>query len=133
MDRVRKCALVRKRIARRESLWRGPDHRLQERLEELSTTLDGLLASALAATNPDVGQSAGISAEQLLRAIVVQRMTGWDVGNLAFQVQDSSLLRKFCRLGPANAFSTAMLEEAIDRVTPQTMALLTDHLVAHRV
>ena len=58
-------------------------------------------------------------------------MTGWSSREIAFHVQDSSTLRKFCRLGPGDAFSEAMLQEAIQRITPPTMELLVSHLAAH--
>lgn len=93
--------------------------------------LDEMPSTALAAVSADSARSERIAAEQILRAIVVQRMTGWGYDDLAFHVQDSSMLRRFCRLGAGDAFSEAMLREAIQRITPQAMELVTRHLVAH--
>jgi hypothetical protein len=104
---------------------------LQEKLEQVSAVLDGLPTTALAAVTADVARSERISAEQILRAIVVQRMTGWGYSELAFELQDSSMLRRFCRLGAGAVLSEAMLQEAIERITPQTIECVTRHLAAH--
>ena len=119
------------RVVRRKSAWPASGPRLQEKLERASAIVDGLPATAIAAMNADVVRSERISAEQVLRAIVVQRMTGWGYGELAFQLQDSSMLRRFCRLGPGAALSEAMVQDALQRITPQTMECVTRHLVAH--
>lgn len=125
---------VSARSGRPKSSWAGVGvvvQRLQKKLEPANAIVEGLPSTILAAVSADAGRSEGISAEQILRAIVVQRMTGWAYGDLAFHVQDSSMLRRFCQLGPGDAFSEAILREAIQRVTPQTVELLTGHLATH--
>ena len=104
---------------------------MEEKLEQASVVLDGLPSGTVAAVTADAARGDGISAEQTLRAIVIQRMTGWGYGDLAFRVQGSAMLRRFCRLGPGDAFSEAMLEQAIQRITLPTMERVTRHLVAH--
>lgn len=104
---------------------------MDAKLEQASAALDELPSDTVAAVTADAARCDGISAEQTLRAIVVQRMTGWGYGDLAFRVQDSAMLRRFCRLGPGDAFSEAMLQQAIQRITLPTMELVTRHLVAH--
>lgn len=104
---------------------------MQEKLEQVSAILDQLPATALAAVAADVARSERISAEQILRATVVQRMTGWGYSELAFQLQDSSMLRRFCRLGAGAVFSEVMLREAIEYITPLTKECVMRHLSAH--
>lgn len=58
-------------------------------------------------------------------------MTGWEYDELAFQLQDSSMLRQFCRLGPSAVFSEVMLREVIERITPQTKECVMRHLAEH--
>lgn len=130
--RIQKWALVSGRSRRRKSSsWADVIIRLQGKLEQANATLEDLPSSTLAEVTTDAAGSKGISAEQILRAIVVQRMTGWGYSDLAFHLQDSSTLRRFCRLGPGHAFSEAMLQEAVQRVSPRTMELVIGHLVAH--
>lgn len=104
---------------------------MQEKLEQVSVILDKLPATALAAVAADVARSKRVSVEQVLRAIVVQRMTGWGYSELAFQLQDSSMVRRFCRLGAGAVFSEVMLREAIEHITPPTKECVISHLSAH--
>ena len=63
----------------------------------------------------------GLSADQVLRALLVKQMNGFSYRQLAFHLADSRTYRTFCRLGPAErAPSKSTLAGAIKSLEPET-------------
>jgi hypothetical protein len=63
--------------------------------------------------------------------MAIKQMTGWSYDELAFHLQDSSMLRRFCRIGAGDLPSKSMLQTSIERITPKTWERVTRHLVEH--
>jgi IS5 family transposase len=131
---------MRTLVFRQLSLLTGHvDHPLAGELTRMSAILDALPDTVLvvvhecivaAGGDPDKGRD-GMTAEQVLRAMVIKQMTGWSYKWLAFHLQDSSTMRAFCRLGPSNSFSKSTLQKNIKCITAKTWELVNRHLVAY--
>src|SRR5262249_3254918 len=118
-------------------LWSKFPRRLHAKLEQIGATLDALPGTTLQAVEADidgVGDDAerhdGMSAPQVLRAMVIQQVTGMSYDELAFHLQDSSMFRGFCRIGAGQSFSPALLQKSIHRITPRTWECVRCHLAA---
>ena len=70
----------------------------------------------------------GMSAEQVLRAAIVKFLFGFTYEELAFHINDSRSLRRFCRIGIADkGFKKSGLNKNIKAISPETWdALLRD-------
>jgi transposase, IS5 family len=80
---------------------------------------------------PEKGRR-GLSAEQLLRALVLKQMNGFSYDELAFHLADSRSYRWFCRLGIDGVTPTrTALQKACKRVSPETWQALNQTLVQH--
>jgi hypothetical protein len=118
---------------------RFPLHRLRGELEQTSALLDALPVAVLGAVHGDLvaagdhtdQRSEVMLAVQVLRAMAIKQLTGWSYDELAFQLQDSSTLRRFCRLGAGDSLSESMLQTSIECITPQTWERVNRHLVEH--
>lgn len=115
------------------------DEPLAREFERMSAIIDALPETVLvvihacivaAGGDPDKGRE-GMSAEQVLRAMVVKQMTGSSYRWLAFHLQDSSTYRGFCRLTPRDFFSKSTLQKNIKCITPETWELVNRHLVTY--
>ena len=72
----------------------------------------------------DVGRP-GMSAEQVLRAVVVKQMNGYSYEELSFHLADSISYRAFCRIGVCEeAPSRSTLQANISRVSVETLECL---------
>ena len=98
---------MREKITQQQPLMPAPiNHKHAEELRRMSTVLDQLSdVTELVhrdlvrpGTKPHKGRR-GMSAEQVLRALIVKLMNGWGYDQLAFHLADSSCYRWFCRLG----------------------------------
>src|SRR5262252_1300189 len=105
----------------------------------MSAIVDALPESVLVALHacivaaggdPDKGRD-GMSAEQVLRAMVIKQMTRSSYKELAFHLQDSSTMRGFCRLASGDSFSKSTLQKNIKCITADTWELVNHHLVAY--
>jgi IS5 family transposase len=64
----------------------------------------------------------GMTAEQVLRCLIVQRMNGFTFEELSFHLADSSCYRSFCRFGFADSVPTkSTLQRNIKRLRPETL------------
>lgn len=64
----------------------------------------------------------GMSAEQVLRALVIKQLTGFSYEQLAFHLADSMTYRAFCRFGIADKPPSATaLQRDIKRIRPETL------------
>jgi IS5 family transposase len=107
------------------------DHEHAWELAEISEILDSMpeVLTAIerdlsAGHRGDVGRP-GMSAEQVLRALVVKQMNGYSYEQLAFHLADSSTYRTFCRIGGfERPPSKSTLQENIKRLHAETLQVV---------
>lgn len=115
------------------------EHRHVRELEAISDILDShplVLDLVLAdlpkgRKNPRTGRP-GLTAEQVLRALVLKQMHGLSYDQLAFHLDDSGSFRRFCRFDlhqPGPKRST--LQVNIKRVQASTLERINETLVTH--
>lgn len=81
----------------------------------------------------DVGRT-GLSAQQVLRILVLYILLKVDFEQLEFHLQDSQTYRTFCLLGLGDAApKRACLQENLSRLRPETLQSLHRILVEHAV
>src|SRR5262249_26210242 len=74
----------------------------------------------------------GLTAQQVLRAVVLKQMKGYSYEELAFHLTDSQSYRAFCRFGVVGpALKRSTLQENVARISPATWERLNAILVAH--
>ncbi len=119
-------------------LW--PDHRLARELRAVSKILDDN-PSILDLVLHDLGDIAssgqgapGLSAEQVLRAAILQQWHQLSYAKLAFLLSDSQSFRRFARFSFCWAPSASCLQENISRIQAGTWQQINRLLVqwAHR-
>lgn len=72
----------------------------------------------------------GLSAEQVLRALLVKQINSYTYKELSYHLADSFTYREFCRLGPRQLPSKSALARDIKRVSAHTLEQLNAMLVA---
>ncbi len=87
--------------------------------------------------NPDKGRI-GMTAEQVLRAIVIKQMNGFSYERLEFHLADSTSYRSFCRFGlMGKTPDISTLKRNVKRIRPETMeainVALLQYGLKHRV
>jgi len=116
----------------------GIEHEHGEELEAISEQLDehpevyDLVHADLVAggIDPDKGRR-GMSAEQVLRAVIVKQMNGFSYKELAFHLADSITYQRFCRIGVAEQVRTAKtLQKNLKRVRAETLEAANRVLLA---
>ncbi|MCK4415025.1 MAG: ISNCY family transposase [Candidatus Eisenbacteria sp.] len=110
-------------------------HELQaisEILECIPGLLDGVLADLLhGSIHPGNGRE-GMTAEQVLRALILKQMNGFSYEELAFHLADSCCYRAFCRIGlGSKSPSKATLQRNIKRLAPETLEEINRALISH--
>jgi IS5 family transposase len=74
----------------------------------------------------------GMTAEQVLRAILVKQMNGFSYEELAFHLADSSTYRAFCRFGiDEKPPSKSTLQKNIKRVSAETWEAINRRVVVY--
>jgi len=63
----------------------------------------------------------GLSAEQVLRVLIVKQINGFTYKELAYHLADSFTYREFCRLGPHQLPSKSALQRDIKRLRAETL------------
>lgn len=64
----------------------------------------------------------GLSADQVLRILIVKQLNGFSYADLSFHLADSTCYRAFCRLGAMDRPpSASTLQENIARIRPETL------------
>ena len=82
-------------------------------------------------TKPNKGRK-GMTAEQVLRALVIKQMNGFSYADLSFHLADSSCYRWFCRLGIGDAApKKSTLQKAIKRVRAETWETIDRMIVEY--
>lgn len=110
-------------------------HELQaisEILDSIPALLDGVMADLLhGKTDPHNGRD-GMTAEQVLRAVILKQMNGFSYQELAFHLADSCCYRAFCGIGLGTKVpSKATLQRNIKRLTPETLEGINRALISH--
>jgi IS5 family transposase len=116
------------------------EHEHARELEEMSEIIDSLGNKNLemiyadlmrGVINPDKGRI-GMSAEQVLRALVIKQMNGFSYERLEFHLADSVSYRTFCRFGLMDKTpDISTLKRNIKRVRPQTMEAINRELLQY--
>ena len=105
------------------------EHEHAGEFEEISTILDEIpevLATVHADVvpvdvDPETGRP-GMNAEQVLRALVVKQMKSYSYKVLAFHLEDSTTVRRFCRYGAMDKTpSASALQANISMVSAETL------------
>ncbi|MCK4773927.1 MAG: transposase, partial [Candidatus Krumholzibacteria bacterium] len=71
---------------------------MSEILDGMPEVLEGVERDLTTGRDRDNGRP-GMSAEQVLRALLVKQMNGYSYDQLAFHLADSATYRTFCRIG----------------------------------
>lgn len=112
------------------------DHEHARELEAVSTILDQM-SDVLGGIESDLvgGRDArrgrcGMTAEQVLRALVVKQLNAFSYAELAFHLADSRTYRSFCRFGEFDKSpSRSTLQENIKRISAKTLESVNRGLV----
>lgn len=74
----------------------------------------------------------GMSAEQVLRSLIVKRLFGYSYEDLAFHIVDSQTLRRFCLIGIADkGFKKSALNKNIKTISDITLKEINDILALY--
>ena len=123
---------MRKKINKQGSLLPPPiPHQHAKEFQTISGLLDqhpqilDLVHHDLTAhlKNPSRGRP-GLSADQLLRILLVKQMESLSYEQLAFHLLDSLTYRHFCRLSYADNFNAKSLQQNLKRMTARTLEFI---------
>ncbi len=115
-------------------------HVYAQELEQISAVLDqlpeagklvhaDLIRRGSEQVDPNKGRD-GMTAEQVLRALVVKQMNGFSYEELAFHLADSRTYRSFCRFGiDQRAPKKSTLQKNLKRVKAETWESINRELV----
>ncbi len=104
--------------------------RIGERLTSLHDAAELVHADLVrGSANPTTGRR-GMSAEQVLRALILKQMNDFSYEELGFHLADSRTYRSFCCLGWGEAAPSAKtLQRNIKRVRPETLEAINRAIV----
>ena len=118
------------------------DHEHAEELNQMSQVLDsfGLDLSRMVyedlirdVINPEKGRP-GMTAEQVLRALVIKQMRGFSYEQLEFHLKDSTSYKRFCRYGIADEPpSISALKRNLKLVTAETLEAINGKLLGYAI
>jgi IS5 family transposase len=104
------------------------EHPHAAELAEISAILDehteiyGMVHADLIAGHIDPGRGReGMSAEQVIRAVIIKQMNGFSYAQLSFHIVDSDCYRCFCRIGYDQRLDRNTLQRNIKKVRPETL------------
>ena len=133
---------MRKRIHRQLRLVPGRiDHFHARELEQISEILDAM-PDAISWAHDDLVEQpaaslsgrAGMTTEQVLRALIVKQLNGFSYEQLAFHLEDSLSYRRFCRFGLGqSAPKRSTLQANIKRISARTLEMTNRILVRYAV
>ena len=112
--------------------------RLRGKLGSIGAMVDALPETTLAAVDADIVAAGGdankrgewMSAAQISRAMAIKHSTACSHDELAFHLQDSLILRAFCRIAPGDLLSEQMVERSIGCITEKTWEVVSRQLGA---
>ena len=103
------------------------DHPHDEELRRISDILDSIPTISdmvwqdLTRGAKDATGACGMTAEQVLRAAIIQTLRGFPYEELAFHLMDSRCYRHFCRIGVVHGgFAKSTLHGAIKALSAET-------------
>jgi len=100
-------------------------------LDNLRDVLSAVQRDLAGRTSPRRGRE-GMTAEQVLRVLIIKQLNGYTYDELSFHLCDSTCYRAFCRMGILDkAPSRSTLQENIKRLQPKTMEKIQLALVKH--
>ncbi len=106
---------------------------MSQLLEQMPEILDWVHADLTRGLRADRGRH-GMSAEQVLRALIIKQMNGMSYENLAFHLSDSMSYRAFCRIGIAQTPpSASALQRDIKRLRAETLEAINRTMVRKAV
>jgi transposase, IS5 family len=82
--------------------------------------------------DPESGRE-GMTAEQVMRALIVKQLADFTYDDLEYTLLDSTLYRAFCRLGFDDDVSKSSLQRDIKKLRPETLEAVNRLLVSHAV
>ena len=103
------------------------EHRRAKQLVEISgvldrqpTVLDLIHEDLTAGVRSDLGRK-GLSADQVLRILILQRVTRCSFDALEFAINDSELYWNFCRIGVGRRITRSRIHANVHKVQPTTI------------
>jgi IS5 family transposase len=104
---------------------------MSEILDEMAAVLERVEADLIADRDEENGRP-GMSAEQVLRALMIKQMNGYSYEELSFHLADSTCYRTFCRLGAFEKTpSRSTLQENIKRLRAETLEAINHALISY--
>jgi len=119
---------MRRKIAEQRPLIPAmSEHKRAKELAEVSHILDGLpdllelvLGDLTVGVDAERGRG-GLTAENVLRLVVLKQMTGLSYDALTFHLEDSHAYRAFCRLGYGDHARRSAIHANVQRLRPETL------------
>jgi IS5 family transposase len=100
-------------------------------LDQLPDVLEGVHRDLVAGGHdPEKGRDA-MSAEQVLRALIIKQRFDLSYEELEFEIADSNSVRAFCRISWGEFASRSRLQSHIKKLTAQTLAQINDVIVRY--
>ena len=98
-------------------------------LSEMSSVLDTIQRELARGRSSRLGRE-GMTAEQVLRCLILKQLNGYTYSELSFHLADSISYRIFCRLGAFGAApSRSTLQENFKKISPQTLQRLHEAIL----
>jgi len=136
-EEARSPTPMRKRFHEQQSLMQAfLDHEHARELEAVSAILDRMpdvleriKRDLVGDCSSEIGRC-GMTAEQVLRALVIKQLNGFSYAELAFHLLDSRTYRSFCRFGEFDhPPSRSTLQENIKRVSDDSFESVNRRLI----
>jgi len=112
------------------------DHPKAKELLEISKILDSkssiysMVLQDLATTSQNTGAN-GMTAEQIVRAAIVQKIETYSYRELAFHLSDSRAYSKFCKIGMKRSFKKSVLQKGIKAISKETWEQMNNVLIGY--
>ena len=98
-------------------------------LDQMPDVLDQIERDLVGSRSCEIGRC-GMTAEQVLRAVVVKQLNEFSYAELAFHLADSRTYRRFCRFGDFDKSpSRSTLHENIKRISAESLELVNRRLI----
>lgn len=109
--------------------------KISEILDSFGTELIDLIHADLIrdVENPTKGRE-GMSADQVLRALLLKQMKGYSYAQLEFHIMDSRTYRAFCRYGEEDDVpSISTLKHNLKKVEPETAETINKKVIQYAI
>lgn len=118
----------------------GPEHSITQEMEAVARLIDRQSDEVYERIAADVSRSSkapesnkgakGMSAEQILRCLIVKIWFSYSYESLAFHILDSTTLRNFCLIGIyGKFFGKSAINRNIKALSPETLAYINNRIV----